>query len=139
MFNKNLAPSDEIIRQLIGDDVLVYWDMFRDYLKEAYNMEPELLYYGQKHGWCLRYRKSKRTLCTIFPEKGAFTVLVILGSRELAKLEHHFLELNSKMQTMIQTTHKEYDGKWLWIQVKNDKYVNDVKTLLSVKRKPKNR
>lgn len=83
LLSQDLTPTDELVENTIGEAVYFFWTQIKKYLDHAYEIRPELLYYGKKYGWCYRYRKSNKTLCTLFPEKCAFTVLIILGRREL--------------------------------------------------------
>ena len=59
----------------------------RQYVENNYDFTPELLFSGKKYGWTIRYRKSGKTLCSLLPEKGAFTVLVVLGGKEVDNWE----------------------------------------------------
>ena len=79
---------------------------------------PEWLFGGKKHGWSLRYKKSK-SFCTLIPEKNRFALLIVFG------------DTYDKAATY-------YDGKWLLLTIDSNKIVEDVLQLLTVKRKPKN-
>ncbi|KPJ51121.1 MAG: hypothetical protein AMJ41_00250 [candidate division Zixibacteria bacterium DG_27] len=109
----------------------------REYLNRAYDIEPELLFYGKKYGWTYRYRKSGKSLCSLFPEKDAFTVLITLGKKELEKLDPDLPRLSKKVQGLIRGTELLHDGKWLWIRLPDVGNVEDIKTILKVKRRPK--
>lgn len=137
LLDEDTAPSVSVIRKSIGQKNVPAWNDLREYLKRAYDIEPELLFYGKKYGWTYRYRKSSKTLCALFPEKEAFTVLITLGRKELEKLNPDLPKLSRKMQDLISNTHLLHDGKWLWIRVPNVGKVEDIKTILKVKRRPK--
>ncbi|MCP4312147.1 MAG: DUF3788 family protein [Bacteroidetes bacterium] len=42
--------------------------------------------FSKNYGWTVRYRKSKKTLISYFPENGAFSVLLVLGQKEADKV-----------------------------------------------------
>ncbi len=50
-------------------------------ISDKINRNKPLKYIGT-----LRYRKSGKTLCSFFPEKDAFTVLIVLGKKEVEKI-----------------------------------------------------
>lgn len=125
------------IDDALGTSTLMVWKELRTYLDYAYAIEPSFLFGGKKYGWCYKYRKSSRTLCTLFPEKGSFTVLVTLGKKDLEKLEPDYGRLKKKLRDQIESTHQYHDGKWLWIRMPETCGIQDIKVLLNVKRKPK--
>lgn len=136
LFDKDTSPTNKIIEQTIGKKTYSLWSQLREYLKKAYEIKPDLLFYGEKYGWCFKYRKSSKTLCTLFPEKNSFTVLITLGKKELDNLKP-FSNLSTKTKKLIKKTHQYHDGKWLWIRIPNLSNLKDIKTILHVKRKPK--
>jgi len=137
LLDEGSAPSIGAIKKTIGQKNVPAWKDLREYLKRAYEIEPELLFYGKKYGWAYKYRKSSKTLCALFAEKGAFTVLITLGKKELEKLDPDLPKLSKKMQDLISSTQLLHDGKWLWIRLPNVGNVEDIKTILQVKRRPK--
>jgi hypothetical protein len=139
LLDEGEVPSDDCIEETIGRKSVPAWNDLREYLTRAYQIEPELLFYGEKYGWTYRYRKSSKTLCSLFPEKGAFTILITLGRKELEKLNPDLPNLSKKMQDLISSTQLLHDGKWLWIRVPNVGDVEDIKTILKVKRKPRSK
>ena len=82
MMNKTEKPSSKKIMGYIGDQLGTKWLELEKYLKTHYDLQQETIYYGDKYGWTVRYRKSGKTLCSLFPEKGAFTILITLGKKE---------------------------------------------------------
>ena len=135
MLDKDNQPTDKEILKTIGDTT--YWLKLRQYLKSSYDFSPELVNYG-KYGWTIRYRKSGKTLCSLFPEKGAFTVLVVLGKKEAEKALSVMDQFNAAVCKLIDDTCQLRDGRWLWIRVRKQSDINNIKELLKLKRKPKN-
>ena len=134
MLDNAHLPSDEEILNTIGPVGL--WFDLRQYLKESYDSQPELVFYGKKYGWTIRYRKSGKTLCSLFPEHGSFTVLIVFGRQEGEKTTEILNELSSTTRGLIESTSQLHDGKWLWIRMCEKAQVDDVKLLLVTKRKP---
>ncbi|HZF46020.1 MAG TPA: DUF3788 family protein, partial [Sphingomonadaceae bacterium] len=67
--DKSAPPDDRIIRDWIGSDAFKQWGSLRDWIELAYPgvFTPDWIYGGKKHGWSLRYKKSK-AFCTLLPE-----------------------------------------------------------------------
>jgi hypothetical protein len=132
-------PSDTAIADWIGKEAYKYWEFVTQLIDQAYPnvFAPEWIFGGKKHGWSLRYRKSK-SFCTLIPEKNRFALLIVFGAEERAKVE-------AMRDSLTRITQKEYDeattyhdGKWLLLTIDSDRVVDDLMLLLAVKRKPKN-
>ena len=134
MLNETHEPSDKELLTAIG--VADLWLDLRQYLEQNYDFQPELVFYGKKYGWTIRYRKSGKTLCSLFPEHGAFTVLVVLGRQDGEKAIEILDERSPATRELIGSATQLHDGKWLWIRVLERAHVEDVKLLLAAKRKP---
>ena len=135
MLNKERQPTEEEMLDTIGQTAA--WLDLRQYLEENYDFTPELVFYGKKYGWTVRYRKSGKTLCSLFPEKGAFTALVVLGKKEAGKALAMLDEFSPGVRTLLGGAEQLHDGRWLWIRVLTIAEANDIKELLRVKRRPR--
>ena len=136
MLDKDVRPTEDEIENTIGENSVLWFEMCK-YLEENYDFAPELVYYGKKYGWTIRYRKSGKTLCSLFPEKDAFAVLVVLGMKEVEKTHSMIDKLNSEVRTLFENTEQLRDGRWLWIRVLTKDDIESIKLLLNTKRKPK--
>ncbi|MDD2703664.1 MAG: DUF3788 domain-containing protein [Candidatus Omnitrophica bacterium] len=97
---------------------------------------PEWLYGGKKHGWSLRYKKSK-SFCTLIPEKGYLRIIIVFGAEERAKVEGIRGELSAPVRRQYDAATTYHDGKWLRLTINSNKVFKDVEALLTIKRKPK--
>jgi hypothetical protein len=115
------------------------WSSLREHLATHYDHTPELDFGGKKYGWAIRYRKSRKTLITLFPERGGFTVLIVLGRQEAVKANAAPDELSSNVREILESTKQLHDGRWLWIRPTCKADIESIKALLSAKRRPKQR
>lgn len=137
MTDKATKPSEEEMTNFIGEPARRAWLEIRKFIEDHYDIMPETIFGGAKYGWGVRYRKSGKTLCSLTPEKGAFTVLIVLGKKESEKALSTRDELSSKIYKLIENTKQLHDGRWLWIRLSTASGTEDVKKLLQIKRKPK--
>ena len=135
MLNEDQNPSEKEILTTIGNAKL--WVELNNYLDQNYDFIPEKVFYGKKYGWTIRYRKSGKTLCSLFPEHGAFTTLVVLGTKEGAKVPQILDDLTPSSRQLLGNTKQLHDGKWVFIRLIDDRYVEDIKKLINIKRRPK--
>ena len=135
MLNKDIAPSEDEILSTIGENSGLWIDM-RKYVEENYDFSPELVFYGKKHGWTIRYRKSGKTLISLFPEEGAFSILLVLGKKEVDKVDSVIENLSLNVRSIFESTEQLHDGRWLWIRVFSKEDIESAKLILLAKRKP---
>ena len=138
MVEKTHQPSEKEIANFIGKQAKEAWQDLTHFIEDNYDFSPETTFYGSKYGWTVRYRKSGRTLCSLFPEKGGFTVLITLGKKESEKTLKILEDLSSKTQQLIKETKQLRDGRWLWIRLSSVEDTEDIKKIIQAKRKPKN-
>ena len=78
-FSKDEQPTAQAIRDFVGLDFFVDLD---NHLRESYKIKPKFSYSNCAmdkniwRGWNMKYIKSGKTLCTIYPQQGHFMVLV---------------------------------------------------------------
>ena len=136
MTDKQHQPTEKARLKVIGRKSSL-WLKLREYVDKHYDFVPETIFYGEKYGWTVRYRKSGKTLLSIFPEKNAFTVLVVLGKKEVDKVAAEIEHLNTDGRSLFENSEQLRDGRWLWISVKKAADVESIRSLLTAKRKPK--
>jgi len=127
-------PSERNILVTIGTRGTKLWKQLRAFLKVNYDFKPELHFYGRKYGWCYKYTRKNKTLCVLFPETKAFSVLVVLGKKEVAQFDEDFSQFNEDTQQLFKAAYQYHDGKWLYKRVLNKSDLMDVLKLIKIKR-----
>jgi len=114
-----------------------FWTQISTWIAQSYPgvFTPEWLF-GGKHGWYLRYKKSK-SFCSFIPEKKRFAILIVFGADERAKVEAIRPELSAPTRKAYDNATTYHDGKWLCLPVSNAATIRDVQRLLVVKRRLK--
>ncbi len=137
LLDQKTRPSEREIEKFVGAAVLPKWKELRNFLSASYDFAPELIYYGVKYGWCFRYRRKGKTLCVLYPEKRAFTVLVTLGKEEIQEVKRNLSNFNADTLKVFTNAHQYHDGKWIYKRVLSRNDAEDVRQLISIKKKPK--
>ena len=137
MLDKSVEPTDEDMLKTIGPGAAGAWQDIHTFLHENYDHVPVKKHWGKKHGWAIQYRRSNKTLATLAPETGAFTALLIFGKKEVEKIAGQADQISPAVMEMIDNTPQLHDGKWVFIRLIDDTYVEDIKKLIRIKRKPK--
>jgi len=137
LLDEEREPDEREIARTVGKKAAKAWNDIREFLDAHYDFQPETIFYGRKYGWTIRYRRSGKTLCSLFPETGAFTVLIILGKKEVEKAMTQLDDFSREAGRVIIETPQLHDGKWLWIRLSDMSIAEDIKKLISIKRRPK--
>ncbi len=137
LIDEHMVPTERKIVATIGARSARLWKQLRKFLKMHYDFQPELHFYGQKYGWCYRYRRKGKTLCVLFPEAKAFTVLFTLGKAEIGRFKKNYHSFNKDTKRVFAQAHQYHDGKWIYKRVINKCDIDDVISLIMIKKKLK--
>ena len=134
LLNKEKRPSKEEIVKTIGEKSSL-WLEIHEFVGKNYDFSTELVFFTKKYGWAIRYRKSGKTLGYFFPEDNAFSVLLVLGSKESEQVDLIKNKLEARVKSIFENTEQLHDGRWLWIRVLTKSDVESIKLLLQAKKK----
>lgn len=140
LFDAERMPSYEDIREYIGEAKTV-WDELVLYIEETYKTKPQMDYSkcSAQPGWNVKYKKSSKSLCTLYPMPNDFIALIVVGAKE-----EHEVELameagifSEYVRELYQNTAFSAMGRWLMIEVKQKDVLNDIKALLRIRLRSK--
>ena len=129
-------PMPSQIAAWVGGDAYRSWERVTQWIERNYPgvFKPDWQFGGKKHGWGLRYKKGK-SFCTLIPEKNRFVIQIVFGAEERASVEKIRHELSAQIEREYAAAKTYHDGKWLFLAIDSERTLDDVKRLLSVKRK----
>ena len=133
--DKTVMPSYEEINGYIEPPARLWWQELNTFLQEQYQSKPKTVYSicAGKPGWNIKYQKSGKALCTLYPEKGCFVALVVI-SEELGPLV-----LGAQPPFVAQIIDQVQRGKpfnntsWLMITVNGEAALDSVKRMIELK------
>ncbi len=135
LLDRETQPENDLIRQTIGREVLPVWDDVKGYLETAFpEFTSEVIYYSAQHGWALRYRREACQLCTLFPERGAFTALVTLNPEEDALALEKINFFNTRIRGLLNCPSTLPQGRWLWMRLEDHTDFVGFKLLMEIKK-----
>lgn len=126
----------ELIHSYIGLQALDAWLHLTRFADTNYDHQSEYIFGGNNYGWNLRYRKSGKTLFSMFPEKDCFTVLLVLGQKELGVYKDREDEFGESFKSVYESAPQFHDGRWLWIKVRSVECISDIEKMILIKKKP---
>jgi hypothetical protein len=136
LLDKGKKPSKEEVEKTIGQKLSLWLDIHK-YIDENYDFTHELVFFTKKYGWAIRYKRKGRTMSYFFPEKEAYSALIIMGRNESEEVIMMKDKLNEQVKVIFDNTEQLHDGRWMWIRVLTKSDVESIKILLNAKQKPK--
>ena len=134
--DRDQPPTLPQLKSWMGKRAFGFWAEVSDWIARNYPgvFAPDWIFGGKKHGWCLRYKKSK-SFCSLVPERNRFAIMIVFGADERAKVETIRAELSPATQEAYDRAKTYHDGKWLLLPVGSKGAVRNAQRLLAVKRK----
>lgn len=129
-------PTDEELLAIMGEENFKAWSEINDFIEKNYNVQFMWDNGGKTGLYELKYRKSSKTLCALYPRELGLRVLVIFGKVERKKFENSRNEFTQYMNNFYDNTYQYHDGKWLYLDIVNVELIEDIKKLLLIKKKP---
>lgn len=116
-----------------------HWEALNAYLQDSYHTQPKLSYSkcSAQPGWNVKYSKSGKSLCTLYPMEGYFIALVVIGNKETPEAELLLPALSADVRALYQNVPFACGGKWLMISILNAELLSDVIKLINIRVRPK--
>lgn len=128
-------PTEEELISIMGEEKAKIWSELNSFIKDNYNMEV-LWNKGGKTGlYELKYRKGGKTFCALYPRENGICILIIFGKAEREKFEAARTNFSEYINNFYDNTQQYHDGKWMYLDLVNDKLADDIKKLLLIKKK----
>ena len=131
--DKEYQPTETAVLEALGTKRSL-WEELTQFIADNYPIPGEWNFGGKNYGWNLWYRKSGKTLVTLYPQDRYFVAQIVLGKDQVEQALA--LKLGKNVGTVLAETPQLHDGRWLFIKVKTKRDVADVQQLLQIKRRP---
>lgn len=132
--DKDHQPTAKEVLAAVGSKQAL-WEEITRFIADNYPIPGEWSFGGKNYGWNLWYRKSGRTLTSLFPRQDGFIAQIVLGRDQVEQALG--LKLGKHVGTVLRETPQLHDGRWLFILVKSKRDAQDIRQLLQIKRKPR--
>jgi hypothetical protein len=137
-FEQNREPTMDEMSKFVNNPL---WEELQRFIENAYQIKPLLSYSrcSAQRGWNLKYRKSGKSLCVLYPMDGFFFAMVVIGDKEMTETEAYLPQASTALQSLFAKTRYSAGGRWLMIPVTSEAVQEDVKNLIQIRVRPKKR
>lgn len=135
LYGADHCPTYRDIDEFIHSNL---WREMNDFLQNTYKVQPQTAYSGcsEQKGWNVKYKKGGKSLCTLYPMDGYFIALVVIGAKEEAEAELQMPMCSEYTQKLYEQTAFSAGGRWLMMNVTDEKILKDAKNLIKIRVKP---
>lgn len=137
LLDKLIVPTENTIVNVLGHNYSL-WQEVSNYILSKKSFQVETKFFTKKYGWSKRFFKGSKTLCYLFPETEAFSMLIIFGEKETDRIENIQDELKKSIYDTFMKTEQLHDGRWVWIRVLDSSDLITIKKMIDVKASMKN-
>lgn len=131
--NYNYLPTMDEISAYIKNPL---FDDFYTEIVKCYKVQPKIEFSkcSWEYRWNIKFKKSGKNLCTVYPRENYFTVLIVLGVKEKLAVEAIFSTLSPIIQEIYHQTKEGNGQRWLMINLEDkDKLYRDVLELINIR------
>ena len=132
--DKGVCPAIEEIGEYVGNPVFMD---FCTEIKNVYNCKEKIEYSScsWERGWNIKFKKSGKNLCTIYPREGYFTVMIVIGRKEKESVEEILPECTAELQTLYSQTKEGNGQRWLMIDLEDhEDLYRDILRFIKIRR-----
>lgn len=132
--NKNYIPALEEMVEYINNPVFL---LFCNDVKTKYNCKEQIEFSScsWEYGLNVKFKKSGKTLCTIYPRENYFTVLVVVGKKEKDAVKAILQEFNPILRDIYCQTKDGNGQRWLMIDLEDkENMYSDIFRLIDIRR-----
>ena len=128
---KAIIPNDEMVSEILADTSEL-WEHIKSHVTDNYEgISQEWKFYSKKAGWSLVFKKKKRTLFYFIPCDKYFLIAFVFSEKAEKVAEQSSIPEFIKKKIAAATSYVE--GKSFFVDVKNEKDLESVFTLLTIK------
>lgn len=132
--NRSVCPTLKEIEEYIRNPL---FEKFCSTLKEKYQCREKIEYSScsWERGWNIKFKKSGKNLCTIYPRESFFTILIVIGKKDRESVEAILPDCTETLRNIYRQTREGNGQKWLMIDLQDeDTLYDDVFRLITIKR-----
>lgn len=130
MLNKQEIPTRAAMSLFCGDMAEDFNNLNEWLSKMAQTNQKITFPYGNHYGWAITHRKGQKLICQIFPEKGAFTVMIRLTNKQFESI---YDRMGTGTKELIDNKYPCNDGGWIHCRIVNQQQIRDIHILLATK------
>lgn len=128
----SITPTLEQIAAFIANPL---WDRMRGAIETDYSGTPKIEHSrcGMVPGWNLKYKKGGKAICTLYPNGGFFSCMVVIPAVLQTEAEQLLEDCTRYTRELYHNTKPGMGGRWLFMDVINEDILEDALRLIHLR------
>lgn len=116
--NKQACPTLDEIAGYVENPVFL---QFCSEIRNAYPCREKIEFSScsWEPGWNIKWKKAGKTLCTVYPRKHSFAVMVVIGKKEKPFAEAVLAGCTPELQEIYARTKEGGGQRWLMVELES--------------------
>lgn len=129
-------PNMSEISAYIGSSL---WDDQCTFIEESFHVQPLIQHSicSMAPGFNVKYKKSGRAICTLYPKQGYFDCLLVVGRKQEAAVEEVLPGFETTIVELYHQAKPLNGSRWLNISVTSQAILENLKELVEIRVKTK--
>ncbi len=126
-------PQIEEIAQIVSRPL---FNALYSQILARYNGKAELSFSkcSMGYGWNIKFKKGSKSLCTIYPHAGSFSLMIVIGRKQKEAAQSLLPSLHPVLGRIYDQTSCSNDQRWLWIDLEDqDELTDDLMKLIDLR------
>lgn len=129
--NPTQIPTLETIGSYVRNPL---WEEVTNHLITTYQTNPSFEYSRCAWpGWNVKFKKSGKNLCTIYPFEGYLWILVVIGKKENPRFEEELPSMSPYLQNLYLETPEGMGQRWLKLELEDEDRLEDVRKCIAIR------
>ena len=118
---------------------MALWDDLDSHLRQEYNVKPKVSHSscamdgGMWRGWNVKYQKSGKSLCTLYPKQRYIQALVPVGLQDMGEAGLMLPMFTEYTQNLFKQSATGRHGMSLAFMVYDEAVLHDMKRLIALR------
>lgn len=132
---RNVPAAQPTAGELAAEVGNPLWERLCTELEERWQVRPKVEYSGcsMAPGWNVKYRKGSRAVCTLYPAKGVFTCLVVIGPREEERARLRLTGMSPYLRGLYESARPMMGARWLMIEITDGQILSEALDLIALR------
>lgn len=132
VYGKKEQPTIDEIEKFVNNKL---WEKIDSFLQQSFKVRPKIEYSGcsWQPGWNVKYKRSGKSLCTLYPMTGYFIALVNIEETDLDEAEALVSSCSEYVQNVFASTKVGIGRKSMMFDIKDEATLKAVIGLIELR------
>jgi hypothetical protein len=135
ILNKTYEPSLKEINNFMNGMAKDRWLAIQKFIDDNYKAKMQICYSccSAMPGWNVKYKKSSKAICTLYPRGDYYAILIVLNSIDMEWFKGIRNDFTEYVINRYDNSGMINGTKWVMIDITDDDILSDIKSIIKLK------